>query len=78
MNISKFADNRENIKNQYSSFYKKADNEKAKKLYEQIQSIYYGEKHKSIGFGKTVKYYFENVEVCVDTSDIFSDMANAA
>lgn len=59
-------------------FIKKPITKKQKKLYEQIQSIYYGEKHKSIGFGKAVKYYFENVEVCVDPSDIFADMANEA
>lgn len=76
MRFLKFADNREKIENQYSRFYEKADKEAAEKLYEQIKNIYYGESSKAIGFGKAVKHYFENAELCINPADIFSDMAN--
>lgn len=78
MNILKFTENRAKIENQYSRFYETADKERAKKLYDQIKEIYYGEKSKAVGFGKAIKHYFEKVELNINPADIFSDMANTA
>lgn len=78
MNITKFHFNREKMTNQYEIFYKKANTEKAKELYGRIQEIYYGENSKTVGFGKAVKYYFENVELFINPADIFADIANDA
>lgn len=78
MDIAKFADNRGNMEKQYARFYQGADAGKANDLYKQMQTIYYGERAKAIGFGKAVKHYFANVELYVNPSDIFADIANEA
>lgn len=78
MNALKFCDCREALKNQYADFYKNADDNKAKLIFERMEEIYYGEHSKAVGFGKAVRYYFENVELCINPSDIFADMANEA
>ncbi len=78
MTSEKFGLNREKTDYQYENFYKAADKEKAKELYKQMQEIYYGEKSKAVGFGKAVKHYFENVELFINTADIFADIANEA
>lgn len=78
MNITSFQLNREKMANQYEEFYKKANKEKARELYGQIQKIYYTEASKTVGFGKAVKHYFENVELFINPADIFADIANEA
>lgn len=78
MKITDFNENRAKISNQYEYFYKCADEEKAKALYEELKKIYYGEKNKNIGFGKAIKHYFKNVELFINPADIFADIANAA
>lgn len=75
MNFSKFDSNKEKLQNQYEYFYKTANEENAKKLFKQIQTIYYNEKSKAIGFGKAVKHYFKNVELFINSADIFANIA---
>lgn len=78
MKILKFDESKAHLNNQYERFYAAADNEKAREAYSQIKQICFNEASRSVGFGKAVKYYFENVELSVNPYDIFADMANNA
>lgn len=76
MKFLKFDDNRSKMENQYAIFYMKADIGRAENLYKQTKNIFESEKSQVVGFGKAVKYFFENVELYVNSTDIFADIAN--
>lgn len=61
--------------NTYTDFYKKSDKEKAARLYAHMKKLYAEEASAAVGFGRAIKYYFENVELCVEPYDAFADIA---
>ncbi len=71
----RFEESRPHLGNAYSAFYEKSDKEKAARLYAHMKKLYAEESSAAVGFGRVIKYYFENVELCVEPYDAFADMA---
>lgn len=75
MEILKFDTQKENLTNQYAlSDFSKSNGIDSEILFKKITEIYNAESSKQIGKGKAIKYFFENVKLCINPSDIFSDL----
>jgi len=75
MKILNFDTQKEKLTNQYAlSDFSKSNGLDAKSLFEKITEIYNGELSKQIGKGKAIKFFFENVKLCINPADIFSDL----
>ncbi len=75
MRFSDFEENKKYLTNQYAKAdYSRSDGMECKKLYDSLKDIYHNEQSKQIGKGKVLKHYFENVRLCINPHDIFSDM----
>lgn len=74
MKFCEFLPNKPQLENQYAFFNNIANTENSNYLYQNLKTIYRNEESKPIGYGKAIKYYFENVEIFINPADVFADI----
>ena len=75
MKFSPFSENREKMLGQYKNVFDQYDRERSGALFSELKTIYDNEKYEVLGKGKALKYFFERVELFVNTADVFADLS---
>lgn len=76
MKFKKFELCKAGMKKQYERIKEQTDENQSRKLYEEIKNIYYSADSLQLGKGLSLKHFFENVTLFVNTDDVFADLAD--
>lgn len=75
MKFSPFSKNREKILGQYQRAFDSYDRDRSNALFSELKEIYDNEKYEVLGKGRSLKYFFERVELFVNPADVFADLS---